>query len=172
MGTPIERAFHHCPQCGSTHPEPGKIPFRCPQCQFAMFFGPVAAVGALVIDQAGRLLLVRRSRDPGKGKWGLPGGFVDRNETIEDALIREVFEETKLRLTEVDLFMTYPNRYEYNGLVSAVIDLFYICHFDARDNITLQQSELDRFVWVESAEDYLDDMAFDSNRRAIAAWMR
>jgi len=172
MGTPIERAFRHCPNCGTEHPDPGEIPFRCSNCDFAMFFGPVAAVGALVVDSEGRLLLVRRSRDPGKGKWGLPGGFVDRNETIEDALIREVFEETKLRLTDVKLFMTYPNRYDYNGFVSAVIDLFYTCRFDDRDDIKLQQSELDRFAWVESAEMYLNEMAFASNRRAIEAWMR
>ena len=172
MADPIEEAFRYCPNCGTEHPDPGQVPFRCQNCPFTMFFGPVAAVGGLVVDGKGRLLLVRRARDPGKGKWGLPGGFVDRNETIENAMQREVFEETKLRLTRMDLFMTYPNKYNYKGFVSAVIDLFYICRFEDSNEIHLEEAELDKFVWVDSAEDYLDHMAFDSNRRAIEAWMK
>lgn len=172
MPTPIEQAFQFCPNCGTPHPDAGRIPFRCVACDFNMFFGPVAAVGALVVDESGKLLLVRRARDPGKGKWGLPGGFVDRNETIEQALAREVLEETKLRLTDIDLLMTYPNHYNYRGFVSAVIDLFYVCRYDASQTVQLEPAELDDFAWVDCPKDYLDQMAFDSNRRAIETWMK
>ena len=69
----IETAYLFCPRCGTEAVAVGSVPFRCGQCGFANFFGPVAAVGGLVINDAGELLLVRRARDPGKGKWGLPG---------------------------------------------------------------------------------------------------
>jgi 8-oxo-dGTP diphosphatase len=57
---------------------------------------PVRCVGAIVSDAAGRLLLVRRANDPGRGLWSLPGGRVEPGETDAEALAREVEEETGL----------------------------------------------------------------------------
>ena len=56
----------------------------------------VACVGALVQDPAGRLLLVQRGHDPHRGRWTLPGGRVEPGETPEQAVVRELREETGL----------------------------------------------------------------------------
>lgn len=56
---------------------------------------PELSVGAVIIDDD-RLLLVRRARPPGLGRWSLPGGRVERGETLAEALVREVAEETGL----------------------------------------------------------------------------
>lgn len=167
----IEEAFYFCPRCATKNPQPGAIPFRCPECGLAQFFGPVAAVGALIVDHADRLLLVRRARDPGKGRWGLPGGFVDRGETVEEALQREVHEETRLELSEYRLLFTYPNRYVYRGVAAPVIDLFYLCRVDSPDLLRLAPEELESARWVHPTLEYLNKMAFASNRRAIEHWL-
>ncbi len=57
----------------------------------------VVAVGAVVLDEAGRVLLVRRGRPPLAGTWTLPGGRVEPGESLDDAVLREVREETSLR---------------------------------------------------------------------------
>lgn len=59
----------------------------------------IPCVGAVVVDAAGRLLLVRRARPPAAGTWSLPGGRVEPGESDEAAAIREVAEETGLRVT-------------------------------------------------------------------------
>lgn len=171
MSQPIESAYHYCPHCGAKNDEVSRAPFRCKACDFTAFFGPVAAVGALVVNTRDELLLVRRARDPGKGRWGLPGGFVDRGETIEQALRREVFEETQLKLADMQLLVTFPNEYDYRGFVSPVIDLFYVCSVIDDSVLALAPDELDDHVWTHPTQDHLGNMAFQSNRRAIEYWM-
>jgi 8-oxo-dGTP diphosphatase len=63
----------------------------------------VACVGAVVLDDEGRLLLVRRGHAPHAGLWSLPGGRVEDSETLEQAVRREVLEETGLTVTVGDV---------------------------------------------------------------------
>jgi len=58
---------------------------------------PVVGVGAIILD-ADKILLEKRRNSPGKGKWSIPGGLVDLGETVEEAVIREVKEETGLEV--------------------------------------------------------------------------
>lgn len=56
----------------------------------------IPCVGALVHDERGRLLIVLRGHEPGRGRWSVPGGRVEPGESDEDAILREVAEETGL----------------------------------------------------------------------------
>jgi 8-oxo-dGTP diphosphatase len=58
----------------------------------------IPCVGAVIKDEAGRMLLVLRGHGPGKGLWSIPGGRVEPGETDEEAVIREVREETGLEV--------------------------------------------------------------------------
>ena len=59
----------------------------------------VQCVGAIIFDEAGRLLLIKRGHDPGAGLWSVPGGRIEPGETDEQAVVREVAEETGLLVT-------------------------------------------------------------------------
>jgi ADP-ribose pyrophosphatase YjhB (NUDIX family) len=63
----------------------------------------VPCVGGLVYDERGRLLLVLRANDPGRGLWSVPGGRVEPGEDDATAVVREVAEETGLRVHPGDL---------------------------------------------------------------------
>lgn len=167
----VEFAFKFCPRCSAKNPRLGTAPFRCTDCGFVHFFGPVAAVGGLLVNAQGQLLLVRRARDPGKGKWGLPGGFVDQGESIEAALRREIDEETNLRVDNFVYLMSSPNQYNYRGITAPVIDVFYRCRVEAPELLSLAPDELDHHEWVRPTSEHLENMAFRSNRIAIERWL-
>jgi 8-oxo-dGTP diphosphatase len=66
---------------------------------------PVVGVGVLAVED-GRILLVKRSKDPGKGLWAVPGGKVAFGEAMRAAAVREVMEETGLRVELGDVIWT------------------------------------------------------------------
>lgn len=64
---------------------------------------PILAVGAVIRNDAGAVLLVRRGRPPRQGEWSIPGGKVEWGETVRDALLREIREETGLTIELIGL---------------------------------------------------------------------
>lgn len=169
--TPLEHTHRFCPRCGTQNGNPPATPFRCAECNFTNFFGPVLAVGSLIVNQAGELLLVTRAREPGKGKWGLPGGFVDSGENAEQAAAREIHEEVGLTINSFEYLLSRPNEYDYHGVISPVIDLFFTAAAPQPATIRLAASELDSYVWTIPTQEHLDAMAFESNRLAIEFWL-
>jgi ADP-ribose pyrophosphatase YjhB (NUDIX family) len=85
----------------------------------------VPCVGAVITDAAGRLLLIQRGHDPGRGLWSIPGGRVEDGETHAAALVREVREETGLEVTPGPLAGTVtrpgPGRTEFTIMDYAAI---------------------------------------------------
>jgi 8-oxo-dGTP diphosphatase len=100
-GTPMR----YCPHC--THPLEKRVAFGrlrpvCPACGFVHFRDPKVGVSVLV-EQEGRVLLVQRAIDPGQGRWCLPSGFVEWDESPETAAARECLEETGLAVELLNL---------------------------------------------------------------------
>ena len=130
-------SFSYCPRCGQQGLEHvhGRA-IHCPSCDLTYFHNVASAVACFVLDEAGRLLTVRRARDPEKGTLDLPGGFVDPEETVDDAVRRELREETGLEATEVRLLFSIPNVYPYSGVDVYTADLFYLTRVKSFDGAT------------------------------------
>lgn len=92
----------------------------CPDCDFIYFTDPKVGVGVLVTKDD-RLLLVRRTMNPERGKWSIPAGFLDRGEDPREVAVREVLEETNLRVAIEELVDIYYNAPTGQGGASVFI---------------------------------------------------
>lgn len=70
---------------------------------------PVVAVGAIVFDDRGRVLVIQRGAPPGEGLWSVPGGKLEYGERVADAVAREVREETGLEVEPLRLIGVYSD---------------------------------------------------------------
>jgi mutator protein MutT len=109
---------------------------------------PVVGVGAVVFDRTGRVLLVKRTHDPLRGEWSLPGGGVELGEALEAAVAREIREETGLAV-DVGPVVEVLDRIEHaaDGRVEyhfVIID--YLCQ--ATDDRLICGSDAEDVRWV------------------------
>lgn len=133
--------FKYCPKCGSSHFEENNFKSKkCQDCNFTYYFNSSAATVAIIQNQNNEILVATRAFEPAKGTFDLPGGFVDMDENGEEAVAREVKEETGMDVTGVRYLFTIPNLYEYSGFVVHTLDLFFLCkvsslEFHAEDDV-------------------------------------
>ena len=116
--------MRYCPHC--THPLEERLAFDrlrniCTACGFVHFRAPKVGV-SLLIERDKQILLVRRAVEPGRGKWSLPSGFVEWDESPEAAAARECAEETGLILSDLELLDISHYTDDFRG---PGISLFY-----------------------------------------------
>lgn len=119
--------FRFCPRCAEPRPPENRAesPLRCGVCGLVFFFNPTVAAAAFIADSAGRVLFIRRAREPSAGKLGVPGGFIDFGESAEDGLRREVREEVGIAIGQPTFLISVPNLYDYREVTYPVVDLYF-----------------------------------------------
>lgn len=143
--------FKYCPKCGSNRfVENNFKSKRCENCGFVYYFNSCSSTIALIINEKNELLIATRAHEPVKGTLDLPGGFVDLNETGEEAVIREVKEESGLKVEEVKYLFSIPNIYVYSGFEVHTLDLVYLCKVNNSENFKAEDDVANlQFIKIE-----------------------
>jgi tRNA (cytidine/uridine-2'-O-)-methyltransferase len=164
------QSFRHCPRCGHGPGVPVEHALlTCPACGFHFHFNPAAAAGVLVEDDAGRVLLLRRAQEPARGAFGLPGGFVETGESVEQAIERETREETGLALEGIEYLGGWPNLYTWRGLTYPVLDLYFTARAHTGSTAS-PRHEVDECVWTRPEHVDPATLAFPTTRAAFARY--
>lgn len=111
----------YCPVCGhilGQRVEGGRMRQACESCGYVHYVNPVPAVG-LLIEMEGGLVLIRRGQPPHQGEWTLPSGFVEADESAEEAAVREAEEETglKVKIIEMAGINSFPEGPPVSGIM-------------------------------------------------------
>ena len=116
--------WRFCPVCAADiRVDDGRA--ECPECGFRAWASSKPTACAVVVDDAGRVLLARRAGPVFHGYWDLPGGFLDEGEHPLDALRRELREETGLEIEPADFLGIWMDRYGDDEDAHATLNLYW-----------------------------------------------
>ncbi len=181
----MKNDFNMCPMCGSKKIEwKNERKWICPDCGFDLYCNIAAAVGIVLYDDEGNVFFEVRAKDPRKGFLCLPGGFVDADETTEQAIVRECREEmgAELKEEEVTYLCSFPNIYEYKNIEYHTCDIFFAAKLPSVyknmnefvKTLHREESEVVRFEVhkVTTLEDVNAlPLAFVSARKTLTKWV-
>lgn len=155
-----------CPVCGHTlgqREEGGRIRQACENCGYVHYVNPVPAVGML-IEMDGGVVLIQRKHPPHQGRWTLPSGFIEADESAEDAAIREAEEETGLKTEIIEL--ANVNSFPEGPPVSGIMIFFRLRPIGG----VLQAGDDAADARVFQADE-LPLLPFRTHREMIAVWL-
>lgn len=165
----IAASLNFCSRCGEelellTPPAENRERLACAACGHIAYVNPRLVVTTLPVTEAGELVLIRRGIEPGYGSWAQPGGFLEVDETVGEAAVRETLEETGLVVEPGELVGIYSR------LEAAVV----VLAFEARvisgtprpcaESLEITPYRPDAIPWPE--------IAFKTSYWAIRDWVR
>ena len=162
--------FKYCPFCGGRDLSRRDVKaMQCESCRGVYYHNAAAAVAA-IIECDDKIILTKRAHEPFQGLLDLPGGFSDYNESLEEALRREVQEELSVEIVEMNYYCSAPNKYYYNNVYYFSNDAFFICQIDSVAEIKVNDDVSD-FLIVKPGRTELEKFAFDSIRKVVEQYL-
>ncbi len=156
-----------CPRCGSRlewrHLDRERL--VCPRCGYVYYLKPVVGVGVLV-EREGRVVLIRRGQPPKVGFWALPSGYMEADESAEEAAIRECREETGLEVELEGLLGVYSFGDQEIGRGVLILYAARAVGGELRPGDDAQEVGL--FAPTELPE----EIAFSTHVQALRDWLR
>jgi len=159
--------YKYCPVCRGDfvkkrliHCEPERL--VCQTCGYIFYLDPKLVV-CTIAETGNGIVLQRRNRDPKKGHLVLPGGFVNRGETLETAAKREFFEETGLHTSINCLLDTYSYPGESNIIIVFQGNITGGTIRPCNESMSIEEFKNDRIPW--------DQLAFDTTKNALQKYI-
>lgn len=164
-----------CPSCGAaTEPRVSECRERdyCPRCPRWIYENAKPCAGALVLE-GGRVLLAKRTIEPFYGCWDLPGGFLEADEHPEAGALREVFEETGLRVRLTGLLGIYMDLYVPNADPTSAhhsLNFYYLAEPVGGVLAPQGESSEARYFAPEELPEW-EAIAYENGRQALRDWL-
>ena len=153
---------NYCPRCGTAvklEDKFGKVRPVCPSCRWIYFADPKVAA-AVLVEEAGRVLLVQRANEPFRGLWTLPAGFVDADEDPARAAARECEEETSLKVRVTRVLEVVAGREHERGA-----DFVIVFAAEVESGILQAGDDADDAQWFEMSN--LPALAFKATKKIL-----
>lgn len=158
--------FRYCPRCGEQQLQPNDAKsLVCLSCGF-VYYHSSAAVAVAIIESDSSIILTRRANEPQKGWLALPGGFVDYDESLESALIRELKEELNLSITTPIYFCSHGERYLFREVIYFTTIAFFVVKANDISNISAND-DIDAFLLIQPNDIDYSKLAFEADKVAL-----
>ena len=151
-----------CPRCGNAATVAFPRSITCATCGYGAFYNPKPVACTIPATAGDEVILLRRGFEPSRGRWSMPGGFVDLGESVEDAAIRETKEELNLDIALTGLVGVYSRS------TDRIVVVVYAARAEGTPTRTEEALEVQAFrpttiPW--------DQLAFWSDGRALRDYL-
>lgn len=147
--------YNYCPVCSQelvyTEIE-GKQRKHCQKCDYIHWGECSIGVGGVLLKE-GKGLIVQRANNPGKGRWTIPGGYVEQDEKIEDAIVRELSEETGLITETVSILAVRDRPQDLPGVKHDIYIVFLLRYISGEPKPDLVEVSQADFYTPEECKD-------------------
>jgi len=159
--------WQYCPYCGikSFHASADNS-MHCEACRKKFYINASSAVACIIENMQSEILLARRAFEPAKGMLDLPGGFVNLDETAENAVKREIKEELNLETTSIQYIGSSPNHYLYGEMVYFTLDLGFKCLVKDFTNLRVAD-DVASYIFLPPQQINLQEICFPSIRNIL-----
>ena len=141
----------------------------CQKCKFELYLNPKPTNAAILENEKGEILLVKRKIPPKEGFWDLPGGFVEVGESAEEAIVREVKEELGISVIDLCYIGSYPGKYEYQNVNYDILGFV----FSGKINRKIKTNdEISEVKFFKKDEIPADKIAFWAIRQSIEDFIK
>lgn len=166
----LKDLYVYCPYCT------GKLVSRdsykqCQQCHRQYYFNPKPTVSVMLTDDTGGVLLTKRAVEPYKGWWDLPGGFVESGETLEAAASREIYEETGLRIGDLQYVGSFIENYDYRGDTYPLVAVLFAGRLPEGGSIQVGD-DVEGYKVIAMKDIDLAEVAFENQRRFLVDYFK
>lgn len=168
----IKYQFKYCPYCGEKDSfifNDIKI-FKCSKCKRTYFVNPASAVGVIIETPIG-IVFVERGIEPKKGYIDMPGGFCEPYERVEDTAVREVLEETNIKLDNIHFLISGSNEYIYEGIMYVTSDLFFYSKLDYVPDAKADDDAVN-VIFIKREDIDMKNIAFESAKEALHYYIK
>jgi len=159
--------MNYCSHCGSDKivkeipKDDHRLRLVCKSCDHIYYENPRIVVGTIPVFE-NKILLAKRGIEPEKGKWNLPAGFLEMNETTEEGAIRETMEETSAEIGDISIHTIFQSDSNY------IYFIFLANLKNDKINTTAESTEVkffnpDEIPWEE--------LAFTANEFALKSYL-
>lgn len=165
MADSLSPDYRFCPRCGDALAPAirGGLPRpSCASCGFVHFRNPAVGVAVVLLDDAGRILMGKRSAGGNVGEWCIPCGYVEWGEDIRDAARREFLEETGIDVEIGEVCAVHSN---FHNAASLTVGVWFFA--TAMGGQPRASDDLDQLGWFPPGQPP-EPLAFPTDRLVLA----
>lgn len=161
----VSDSFKFCPRCGSTF-KPVDNMLLCGSCGLQYYLNPKPCAAVIVRNENNQILLSRRAINPRKGFWDVVGGYLEESETLEEGAKREVKEELRIDVDNLEYVGSYTHPYNYQDINYYTLTAAFTTAI--KSDVQLNpHDDIDHIEWFKYADLPFADFAFPDQKNVF-----
>ena len=165
----VSHAYVFCPRCSHKFKQEEKNLLVCSHCKYNYYISPLPCNAAIIENENGEILLLKRATDPQKGFCDLPGGFIEPGEDFISSLQREIKEELNCELDVKQIIGAYTDIYVYQDIALPTLGIVAICSISSGD--LKPADDTSEYHYVAKDEVLSQKIAFLSIKQALRDYL-